>query len=161
MPRRNGVHTHTEQGLTDTFPFLLVLSGLLRNVLSLSLRMKIQNAEQDQGHRLAGEEFHSSFSAHSALLYGISVIRPVVSFWRCCSDSSWFENEKKSLTIDLALDRGFHLRMKFLTVCADKSFLKEAASLSGLEGEEEGRIQQWKGHRPTQNVSDVLILILT
>lgn len=123
-------------------------------MLCLSLRMEIQNAEQDQGYRLAREEFHSPFSARSALLYRILVVRPVVSFWQCCRDSNWFENEKKSLSIELARGCGFHLWMKFLTVCADKCFLKEAASLSGLEGEEEGQIQQWKGYRPTQNVSE-------
>lgn len=58
------------------------------------------------------------------------------------------------MSIELARDRGFHLWMKLLTVCADKCFLKEAASLSGLEGEEEGQIQQWKGYRPTPNVSE-------
>lgn len=54
-----------------------------------------------------------------------------MSSCQCHSDSNWLEDEKKSLSIDLALDRGFHLWLS-----ADKWFLNEAASLSGLEGEE-------------------------
>lgn len=42
---------------------------------------------------------------------------------------------------------------EILTICAGKCFLKEATSLSELEGEEEGQFRQWKGYRPTQNVS--------
>lgn len=35
-------------------------------MFSLSLHIKVQNRERDQGNKLAGEEFHSSFSGHSA-----------------------------------------------------------------------------------------------
>jgi len=146
------VHTHSSDLRTDFF-FFSCFTVVCYEMFSLSLHTKIQNAEQDQGYRLAREEFHSWFSACSALPCRIWVVSAVVASWQYCSDSNWLEKEKKSFSVDLALDCGFHLWMKFLTVCADKYSLKEAASLSGLEGEEEGQIQQWEGYQPTHNVS--------
>lgn len=35
-------------------------------MFSLSLHIKVQNRERDQGNKLAEEEFHSSFSGHCA-----------------------------------------------------------------------------------------------
>lgn len=113
------IHTYT--GDYGQISFLACFNMVCYDMFCLPQHMKIQNAEQDQGYRLAREEFHSCFSAPSALLCRISVVWPVVSSWQCRSDSNWFENEKKSLSIDLALDRGFDLWMKFLTVCAERS----------------------------------------
>lgn len=59
MPRRNGGYAYIQQWFMDRFLLLLVLTWSVTKCC-VSLRMKIQNAEQDQGHRLAREEFHSS-----------------------------------------------------------------------------------------------------